>query len=429
MPKGTKEKTHKDKPYSKEGLRNALQCVRDGSTIAYASKTFNVPRTTLHNKLTGKYPEECPNGRPTILSKEQEKELVKWILGCADGWHPIGKEQVLDSVKLICEVYKIPNHFTAGRPGDVWFRNFLKRHPELSKRKPKSFSLERATVTAEDLTEWFQNCLGYFTEHNLLSISPDRVFNCDESAFFLTPEDGNVLSRRGSRVVPSLKNSGPKQCITVLFMMSATGELAPPMAVHKTDITPKIAIHNAEGWKMGTSPQSGWMDGPLFYAGLYFPKIVFQHSEESIINNQHDQATDNNPSNDPVFPGNQLSATSETQPIFDTLKQCYFWPGEIPKRRQKKRVKASNVKHQYIVSSEEMIAEQEEKLRQDLQKKKEIAERKLTRERNKKIRAEEKEIKLKEKHMVKEKAQMPIEAEKKKRGRKSAKKTEEKSKN
>ncbi|XP_055699567.1 uncharacterized protein LOC129799570 [Phlebotomus papatasi] len=179
-------------------------------------------------------------------------------------------------------------------------------------------------------------------------------------------------------------------------------------------------------------------NGPIIStedAGLYFPKIVFQHSEESIINNQHDQAIDNNPSNDPVFPGNQLSATSETldppetQPIFDTLKQCYFWPGEIPKRRQKKRVKASNVKHQYIVSSEEIIAEQEEKLRQNLQKKKEIAERKLTRERNKKIRAEEKEIKLKEKNMVKEKAQMPIEAEKKKRGRKSAKKTEEKSKN
>ncbi|XP_055707136.1 uncharacterized protein LOC129804094 isoform X4 [Phlebotomus papatasi] len=275
MPKRTREKTHKDKPYTKEGLRNALKCVRDGSTIAYASKTFNVPRTTLHNKLTGKYPEECPNGRPATLSKEQENELVMWIQGCADGWHPIGKEQILDSVKLICKIYKIPNQFANGRPGDVWFRQFLKRHPELNVRKPKSYSLAKAVVTAEDLTEWFQKCRKYFTEHDLLTISPDRVFNCDESAFFLTPEDGNVLARKGSRIVPASpapKNSRPKSA-TILFMVSATGQLAPPMVIHNINITPKITVHNAEGWKMGKSPQSGWMDGSLFYE--YITKVFF----------------------------------------------------------------------------------------------------------------------------------------------------------
>ncbi|XP_055700926.1 uncharacterized protein LOC129800511 [Phlebotomus papatasi] len=286
MPKGTKQKIPKNKPYSKEDLKNALKCVQGGSTITYASETFNVPRATLYNKLSGRYPEDCHNGRPTTLTKEQEEELVMWILGCAEGWHPIGKEQILDSVKIICKTFKIPNYFTDGRPGDAWFRNFIKRHPELRKHKPKFFPLKREVVTAEHLTEWFQKCQEYFTEHNLLTISPDRVFNFDECAFFLRPEDGNVLARKSSRVVRTLKNSGPKEFATILFMVSATGQLVPPMVIHKTNITPKIAVHNAEGWKMGKSPQSGWMDGSLFYeyiTNVFFPWLKSQGIQFPVV--------------------------------------------------------------------------------------------------------------------------------------------------
>ncbi|GAB0086707.1 hypothetical protein DMENIID0001_008620 [Sergentomyia squamirostris] len=286
MPKA-KKKIPTVKLYGKEDLKSALEAVRDGSSIRQASQRFRVPRSTIHTKLSRKYPEDCRNGRPATLSSEIEESLVEWIVGCADRWQPIQKDQVLDSVQILCKLLNLQNNFTDGRPGDVWFRNFLARHPQISKRKPQSFSVARAEVTADDLKRWFRSVEMYFTEHNLLDIPPHRIFNTDESAFFLTPEDGPVLTRRGARVVPYLKNSLPKQCITVLFNVSATGQMAPPMAVHNLErISCDIANHNAKGWKMGISPNCGWMDGPLFYEYItndFFPWLKEQCIEFPVI--------------------------------------------------------------------------------------------------------------------------------------------------
>ncbi|GAB0090973.1 hypothetical protein DMENIID0001_057610 [Sergentomyia squamirostris] len=286
MPK-TKNKVPKEKPYDHTDLQRALEAVREGSTVSQASRMSRVPRTTINNKLSGRYPEDCSHGRPSILSCEVESELLEWALGCADRWHPISKEQILDSVKILCETLKLPNSFTGGRPGYTWYKNFLTRHPELSERTPQNFSVPRASVTSSDLKEWFQSVEESLRKNNLMDVPPQRIFNTDESAFFLTPEDGRVLARRGSRVVPYGKNSKPKECLTVLVTVSASGQLAPPMAVHKLDkITREIATHNAKGWGMGMSPKSGWMDGPLFFdyvVNVFFPWLKEQGTVFPVI--------------------------------------------------------------------------------------------------------------------------------------------------
>lgn len=65
--------------YSEEDVKNALDAVRNGMLVFRASKLYNIPRTTLTCKVKGIYPVERKIGPDTVLSKNEEEMLVKWI--------------------------------------------------------------------------------------------------------------------------------------------------------------------------------------------------------------------------------------------------------------------------------------------------------------------------------------------------------------
>lgn len=67
-------------------------------SIRKASKTFNVPKSTLIDKLKGKVPIERKIGAAPILTPAEENVLVTWILNAAKAGFPITKTQLTDSV-------------------------------------------------------------------------------------------------------------------------------------------------------------------------------------------------------------------------------------------------------------------------------------------------------------------------------------------
>ncbi|XP_055713891.1 uncharacterized protein LOC129808153 [Phlebotomus papatasi] len=185
-------KLKKYKSYTQDQVNKALEAFRQGKSLSQVSVLFGVPRTTLFNKLAGKCLEECSGGRPPTLPKDIEDELVEWILGCSDKWHPITKDQVLNTVQIICKKFKIVNKFTDGRPGYSWFKSFLNRYPELRLRTPEAYTTQRAGITTEDITEWFEKTHEYLKSKDLLELPPDRVFNLDETGVMLSPKGGQV---------------------------------------------------------------------------------------------------------------------------------------------------------------------------------------------------------------------------------------------
>ncbi|GAB0092623.1 HTH psq-type domain-containing protein [Sergentomyia squamirostris] len=282
MPK----KPAKPKPYTQEDVEKALDAFRSGKSVREASIAFQVPKSTLFNKLIGKSPVVCNIGAPTTLTPEMEKELVQWIFDCSDQWHPVTKEQVLDSVEIMCTHFKLQNKFTNGRPGNAWFRGFMKRHPELSRRTPENYSVRRANVSRAKVMNWFKNVKEYLDETNLLNLPAHRVFNCDESGFLLAPKGDKVIVRRGKKVVANVVTAEEKECVTALLTISATGNLAPPMIVHTIKrFTRDLADSNVEGWVLGKS-DSGWMTSVLFYeyiANTFYNWLLEQKIEFPVI--------------------------------------------------------------------------------------------------------------------------------------------------
>ena len=73
-----------EKNYSLESWKKALDAVGKGGSIREIANRFGVPKSTLHIKLQNHYPLECKKGPPTVLTENEEDEVVKWIL-CATG--------------------------------------------------------------------------------------------------------------------------------------------------------------------------------------------------------------------------------------------------------------------------------------------------------------------------------------------------------
>lgn len=253
--------------YTEDQMKNALEAVANGMPISTASKLYNVPRITLMYKHKGKSPIERKMGPETILTKEEERQLVRWIFHVGDSGFPVTKVQLLDSVQVLLKNLKRTNCFNHGRPGRHWYESFLKRHPNIATRVSQNLTHSRATVTEEKIRKWFSEVKTYLTENNLLNIleEPQRVFNCDETAFFLSPKESKVLVRKGDKAIYNFINSDEKECITTLVTGNAAGILAPPMVMFSFQRIPKNIVQSIpEDWGLGKT-DNGWMTGESFY--------------------------------------------------------------------------------------------------------------------------------------------------------------------
>ena len=84
-------------------------------------------------------------------------------------------------------------------------------------------------MTESVLGEWYQEMESYLYQVNLMNIHPSRVYNLDESAFFLVPTGDKVLARRGCKTVYKVTTGDERESLTVLFTVNAGGTMLPPL--------------------------------------------------------------------------------------------------------------------------------------------------------------------------------------------------------
>ncbi|KAH9627760.1 hypothetical protein HF086_001774 [Spodoptera exigua] len=255
------------KDYTTAQMAKAIEEVRKGEKISVAATRYGVPRITLRNKITGKSPVDCNLGPATVLSHEEESILVRWVCFMAEKHFPVTKEQLLDSVqKIISEKNLDSCPFTNNRPGKKWYSLFLKRHPVLSERTAQNLSKAREEVTEDDILRWFDVIKSYLENKGLLEVinDPERIFNSDESAFYLQPKAGRVLVRKGEKNVYT-SSGDEKENLTVLVTGNAAGVLAPPMIVYPYERLPAVIANSVpRDWCIGRS-DTGWMCARTFY--------------------------------------------------------------------------------------------------------------------------------------------------------------------
>ena len=257
--------------YNPNQVTKALEAIRNGTPILQASKTFGVPRTTLRNKIKGSAPETSGHVGPLpILGSDIEENLTTWLTEIDRMGFPIEKECLLYSVKQLIEAENLQTPFKNNLPGRRWFEGFLKRHPELSRKKVEYLNKTRAVVTEDTIRKWFENFEALLGENTQVLQDPCRIFNMDETIIFGSPKGEFVLGEK-RRALYDASSGSDKEAITTLFVVNAAGEIVSPLTVYKYVRLPKNCIDIAPpGWGIGKT-ENGWMDSASFYE--YFSKI------------------------------------------------------------------------------------------------------------------------------------------------------------
>ena len=142
----------------------------------------------------------------------------------------------------------------------------MRRHSHLRQRIAQNLTSTRASVTEEDLRQWFSKIRNYLTTKELLEIDSKRIFNLDESAFMLVPNDNTVITEKGARAPYQIVAGNAKTCLTVLFVACASGLMLPPMILYNLKKTPrkKVLEKVPKDWAVGNT-ESSWMTSESFY--------------------------------------------------------------------------------------------------------------------------------------------------------------------
>jgi len=160
-----------------------------------------------------------------------------------------------------------------------WMYNFMKRHPDLSIRKPEATSAARASGFNPTAVGKFYTLLSGIIDTHKLQAS--QIYNVDETGITCVPKtQSKVVACRGRRQVGALTSAERGQTVTVEICMCADGSFMPPMLIFPRVRSKPELIDGAPPGSWAEVHPSGWIQSDLFLK--WFEKfIVFSRASNT----------------------------------------------------------------------------------------------------------------------------------------------------
>lgn len=140
--------------YSLDDIGNAVQdVINKNSTYREAEIKYGVPISVIYHRIKGRKIDldRRGAGRPPTLSKDVENNITKCLVARSRMGYPCDKKELLSLVAEFVRVNNLRTSFTDGIPGDDWYQGFMKRHPELSLKKPEMLQKNRKDARDPDV--------------------------------------------------------------------------------------------------------------------------------------------------------------------------------------------------------------------------------------------------------------------------------------
>ncbi|XP_025410766.1 uncharacterized protein LOC112683809 [Sipha flava] len=235
-----------------ETLHAALLAIKSGKKIRAVSRTFDIPESTLRLRLKNKNIGGPKLGRKPTFSYDVELELADQILKMAKFFYGLTPIELRRLAFEYAEANHIPHRFNKNTKlaGPDWLQLFMKRHPNISLRKPEA----------------------------------DKIYNVDETGITTVQKPSKILGPKGQKQVGSLISWERGKNVTTVCCMNAAGSFVPPMFIYPRT---RMNILLEKGGPVGSiyaCSKNGWINSELFLEWLkHFSKSVKPTSEDPVL--------------------------------------------------------------------------------------------------------------------------------------------------
>lgn len=310
-------------------LQGAVRSVHDhGMPLRRAAEEYSIPKSTLHDHVSGRVALHAHRGRNKHLDSFEEESLASFLINCANfGCARTRKDAVSMAQEVVNQKGKEAKLTTS------WWKSFVGRHPEVSLRVSESVSRARALGMSRLAIEKYFELLSEVLDKGELNNSPCQIFNLDETGMPLDPPPPKIVAKKGQKHPTSIGN-GKKGQVTILACVSAGGYCMPPLVIFNSrTLQTGMDIGEVPGTMYGLS-ETGWINGDIFsewfsyhflkYAPPARPLLLLMdgHSSHFIPDFIHKAASE-----DIIVMSLPPNSTHRTQPldkgVFSPLKQAW----------------------------------------------------------------------------------------------------------
>lgn len=226
----------------------------------------------------------CPkyNSRQ-VFSSSMEKELVNYLLQCSKMCYGIG---YFECRKLAFQLalknnIVVPNNWIINEIAGIdWMKDFIRRNPTVSLRKPEACSLSRATsFNTHNVSLFFDKLENVLKRQDCFG-NGSRIYNLDETGVTTVQTPKKVIAQKGVKRLNQITSAERGVLVTVCCIINAYGHALPPVILFPRVHFKKHMINGAPPGTIGLACQSGWMNTDLFIETLkHFIKFTNSSKE------------------------------------------------------------------------------------------------------------------------------------------------------
>ncbi|KAM7537563.1 hypothetical protein Aperf_G00000066297 [Anoplocephala perfoliata] len=249
--------------WTQRDMTNAYNAVKyQGMSLRGAATAFNVPESTLRDRVHGRVSLECSRpGPPTFFTFEEEKKMVDHILFMSKIGYPYTRNQVVELAGDMTKAVGRIAPFKYLNPSQAWFYAFLNRWPDLknflfgprTNRKSKG-------VSGDAIQAYFEQLDKVLTKY-CIKDKPEHMWVVDEVSISCENQPPRLLPI-GVQRAQSVSYWSPT--VAIIGAANAAGEKIPPFLLyHGESITHSMMEGSVRGTKFASSP-SGWVNSDAF---------------------------------------------------------------------------------------------------------------------------------------------------------------------
>lgn len=218
-----RQRTTDKAKWSAETLKSAIQMIKSGSSVKSVSKKFQIPRSTLRDRIKTEIFTKSSLGRKPIFNENQEKLLSDCVLSLAESFYGITLTDLRRVAFDVAEKLGLHHNFNreTKMAGEEWVAGFRRRNSFVCLKKVQ------ATIVGFNKNEvdLFYNNLETVINKDYFDAS--KIYNMDEMGISL----GETL---GPKQVGAVTNCESGQNMTVICSFSASGNYIPPLFIYPT---------------------------------------------------------------------------------------------------------------------------------------------------------------------------------------------------